>query len=251
MDDKYLGEDDLVLNTSARIPVCLCIDTSASMNKILDPNSVKLTGEKEFIDGKWWDIVAAGDTLMTEMNKGVNKFYEAIQNDDQAAAACEIAIVSFSDDAKVASEFSSIDKKEEFLIDVEGESTQMGAGLDLALDMLQKRKDEYNTNGIEYYQPWLVIFTDGEPTDSIVKAQQKIREMEDDKKLTVFCLALDSEVNMNILSTLSKRPALSIKNDKFSEFFEWLGKSVSLVSSSRVGETVKLDMTKLDSWAEI
>ncbi|MFI3252385.1 MAG: VWA domain-containing protein [bacterium] len=251
MDNKFMGEDDLVLNTAARIPVCLCIDTSASMNKAIDPENLVFTGEQQFIDGQYWDICEAGDTLMSEMVKGVNKFYDAIKNDDQALASCEVAVVSFDDTAKLLSDFSSVDKKEEFTTPTDGETTQMGAGLDMALDVLNKRKKQYNENGIEYYQPWLVIFTDGEPTDKIYRAQAKIRELEDAKKLTVFCLALDKEVNMDVLSSLSKRPPINVKNDKFSEFFEWLGKSVSVVSNSRVGEGVKLDLSTMSDWAEI
>ncbi len=251
MDNKFIGEDDLVYNTSARIPVCLCIDTSASMNRAIDPENLVYTGEQEFIDGQYWDIVEAGDTLMSEMVKGVNKFYEAIKNDEQALASCEVAIVSFDDNAKLISDFSSIEKKPEFVTPQDGDSTQMGAGLNLALDLLAKRKKEYSENGVEYYQPWLVIFTDGEPTDSIERARVRIKELEMDKKITVFSLALDSEVNMSVLGSLSRRPPLSVKNDKFSEFFEWLGKSVSVVSQSRVGETVKLDVDAMSDWAEI
>ncbi len=251
MNHKFLGEDDLVLNTSARIPVVLCIDTSTSMNKVLDPSTVKLTGEKEFFDGKWWDVAVAGDTLITEMSKGVNKFYDAIKDDEQASASCEIAIVSFSDRAKVISNFSSIEKKPVFNIEVQGDSTQMGAGIELALDLVQKRKNEYNKNAIEYYQPWLVLFTDGNPTDSIQRAQQRIQELEDNQKLTVFAIAIDDQVNLSILGSLSKRLPISMKNDKFGDFFEWLGKSVSVVSKSALGEQVELDMSKLDTWGEL
>ena len=31
MNNKYMGEDDLVFNTAARVPVCLCLDVSGSM----------------------------------------------------------------------------------------------------------------------------------------------------------------------------------------------------------------------------
>ena len=31
VNNKHMGEDDLMINTSARLPVCLCLDTSGSM----------------------------------------------------------------------------------------------------------------------------------------------------------------------------------------------------------------------------
>ncbi len=41
----------------------------------------------------------------------------------------------------------------------------MGAGVEQALNILEKRKAEYSSKGVDYYQPWMVLMTDGYPTD--------------------------------------------------------------------------------------
>ncbi len=83
MSNTIYGEDeDLVLNTSARIPVCLCIDTSGSMVTCID-----------------------------DLNKGVKDFYKSIRSSDTALAACEIAIITFDTKINVLEEFSTVDKK--------------------------------------------------------------------------------------------------------------------------------------------
>ena len=57
---------------------------------------------------------------------------------------------------------------------------------------------------------------------------------------------------MDVLNGFCLKPkALHLKDLKFEEFFEWLGASVSSVSNSQVGETVKLDTTDMDTWGEI
>lgn len=56
---------------------------------------------------------------------------------------------------------------------------------------------------------------------------------------------------MDVLNGFSSKKAKHLKDLKFSEFFEWLGKSVSTVSASKVGDKVKLDTAGMDDWAEI
>ena len=41
--------------------------------------------------------------------------------------------------------------------------TCMGEGLSLALDLLEKRKAKYKATGVDYYQPILVVMSDGLP----------------------------------------------------------------------------------------
>lgn len=41
--------------------------------------------------------------------------------------------------------------------------TCMGEGLSLALDLLEKRKTKYKATGVDYYQPILVVMSDGLP----------------------------------------------------------------------------------------
>ncbi|MFI3328917.1 MAG: VWA domain-containing protein [bacterium] len=246
--EKY--EDDLVLNTATRIPVCLCIDASASMNKVIGNGGVD-TGKRQFIDGKQWIVLSEGDTLMKEMVKGVNKFYDSVRRNQQANLSCEISCVSFSDDASCIEDFSPVSSKQEFVAPKTGDKTAMAKGVELALNLLESRKNDYKDSGIEYHQPWLVIFTDGDSSDDVGYVQSRVKQLESESKLSVFTFALSDEVNMNTLSGFSRRKPLSIKTDKFEEFFEWLGKSVSIVSASRVGDKIKLDTSNLDDWAEL
>ena len=247
---KYLGEDDLILNTSSRIPVCLCIDTSASMRRVIDGTG-RDTGETEFVDGKHWRIVEGGKNLLDNMNEGLEAFYKAINSNEQAKLSCELAVVTFDDEARVLEDFGTLDKKRPVRISETGDNTALGEGISLALKLLETRKREYRKNGVDYYQPWLVIFTDGDASDSVAEARQKIRSLEEEKKLTVFTFALSDDVNMKALGERSRGRPISLKTAKLEEFFEWLGKSVSTVSMSQVGEKVKLDTSGMDDWAEI
>src|SRR5262245_41936413 len=131
-----IRRDELVTNPTARIPVCLCLDTSESME-----------GEP-----------------IAELNEGVRAFLDAIKSDEIARYAAEIAIVTFGDQASKLLDFGGIERQEMPRLYASG-LTPLGAGVSLALDLLESRKREYKSAGIDYYQPWLVLMTDGMPTD--------------------------------------------------------------------------------------
>lgn len=224
MSNMYYGEDDLVMNTASRVPVCLCLDVSGSM----------------------YDCIG-------ELNEGVNLFYDAIRKDEQASMSCEIAIVTFGSYVNVVEQYSTIDHKQPIHLTANG-GTDMTGGVQKALQILEERKQEYKRNGVDYYQPWLVVMSDGAPNDisSLRVEQAKIREMEANKKITVFPIGIGDDADMQVLNDFSgKRKAIRLKDNNFAGFFEFLGKSMSSVSASQLGQTVKLDTSNFADWAEI
>ena len=83
MNHKFMGDDDLIYNTASRLPVCLCIDLSHSMLRVISEEGTVDTGRTEFKDGQEWRIVEGGINLISEVERGVNLFYDAIRNNDQ------------------------------------------------------------------------------------------------------------------------------------------------------------------------
>ncbi len=233
MENRYLGDDDLKFNTSARLPVCLCLDTSGSMAK---------------------------DDAITQLNRGVVALYESLNNSEQAQASCEVAVISFNSEVSVVEDFSTVVDRKAPKLTAEG-GTALAHGVEKCLDLLEERKQAYKLNGIEYYQPWLVIITDGKPGDKekLPEVQARTKKLIEEKRLVLWPIAVGSDDNeekfhqiMDVLNGFSPIPkARHLKDLKFEEFFEWLGKSVEVVSQSKVGEKVKLDTTEIDSWSEI
>lgn len=221
---KYAGDDDLDLinNTSARVPVALCLDVSGSMYDCID-----------------------------ELNKGVQAFYDAVRNDEVAKDSCEIAVVTFSSGVQVAEDFGLVHEKQAPKFSAYG-GTDMTGGVKKALELLAERKQKYKDTGVEYYQPWLIIMSDGEPNDlNSVKEQQAITlQMEAEKKLTIFSIFIGNDRGKETLAGFSKRGAMNLKGFNFKDFFEWLGRSVSVVSQSKPGEKVQLDKDVSD-WLDI
>ncbi len=248
MDDRRFKEE-LEENPEIRVPVIFLVDTSGSMNAIVSGETTA-TGETGHIDGRDVTYVTGGVSRLDRLVEGVNYFYDAIRRDNQASRAVDLCILGFSDDTQILREFSNLGKDEVFEEPATGNLTNMGAAVHQAMDMLSKRRKEYRKAGRDYFQPWLVIFTDGIPTDEadVKTAQKRTVEQEELRRLVVFPFYLDERVDpIKIAGFTKKRPPLEIKQERLEAFFEWLSKSIESVSSS--GDPDKEQrLLPIDAW---
>jgi len=254
MDNNMLLRiEDLVNNPTPRVPICLCLDTSGSMGAV-EGECIE-TGETIYEDGRTWNLVTGGTSRIDELQKGVEQFYNAIRDDEIAVYSAEICIVTFDNRATCVLDFANIERQEVIPELKPIGDTAMGEGVNLALDLLERRKQEYKDKGVDYYQPWLVLMTDGVPNGDVSELNRAVNrtvEMVNQKKLTVFPIGIGNETDMSTLNSFSpKRPALKLQGLKFQEFFAWLSKSVSKTSQSTPGESVKLDLEGIKGWAEL
>lgn len=254
-DFNLLRKQDLIDNPTARVPICLCLDTSYSMGAVVDTENVRETGKTLTKDGQTWTLVEGGTARIEKLKAGVEKFYESIRNDKLAKYAAEISIVTFDDTARCVLDFANIERQTELPELVPDGETAMGEGVNLALDLLENRKKEYSEAGVDYYQPWLVLMTDGYSTGSdseFKRAKERIKKLVDEKKLTVFPIGISEEADLNTLNELSpKRAALRFRNLRFEDFFEWLSQSVARVSASTPGEDVPLPSQPPCGWDQL
>ncbi len=131
---EMFGMNDLVSNPTPRVPVSLCLDCSGSMS-----------GEP-----------------IRELNEGVKTFFAEVYEDEIARYSAEISIVTFGP-AQLESPFQTLDEQPNAPQLIADGLTPLGEALKISLDSLENRKQEYSANGVDYYQPWLVLMTDGEP----------------------------------------------------------------------------------------
>lgn len=218
---------ELADNPTTRVPICLCLDASSSM------------------DGAPID----------ELNNCTLMFFDAIKEDEVALYSADIAIITFSnDDARCIREFAGINNESDIPTIIANGGTPMGEAVNLSLDMLEERKKEYRQNGVDYYQPWLVLMSDGAPNgdpNELDRAIKRVNDLVASKKLVVFAIGVGEYADMDVLAKFSpNRRPLRLQGLKFREFFVWLSQSVVAVSQSTPGESVKLP-TNLDDWAEL
>lgn len=254
MASDLLRKEELVNNPTPRVPICLCLDTSGSMNAV-EGDCVQ-TGETIYSDGRTWNVVEGGTTRIAELKKGIDLFYDAILNDEIARYSAEVCIVTFDSTAKKIVDFSTLDLQDGVPELIADGTTAMGEGVNLALDLLDERKQEYKGAGVDYYQPWLVLMTDGQPVggseSELKRAHTRTTDLVNSRKLTVFPIGIGNEADKSALEKFSpKFEPLKLQGLKFQEFFAWLSKSVSKTSQSTPGEKVPLDKEGIKDWSQI
>ena len=236
--NNYANDDDLIYNTSSRIPVCICIDTSGSM----------------------WQTDNSNYSRIQRVQHGLEKFYNEIESNEMTRNSAEILIVGFSSTPYIIRNFKTYTPGEEQPQLTCHSKGDMGLGVSESLQKLIERKDMYKANGIDYYQPWLIIMSDGHSTGdgdvqgNLKRAQAEVLKLEKENKITVIPvyigkdLASDQKAKKELSGFSRKYQPINILDIGFSKFFVWLGKSVSVVNTN---EDVQLDFADLTDWDEI
>lgn len=211
-----------VLTADQRCPCLLVLDTSGSM---------------------------AGEPI-DNLNQGLAALELELKKHRLASRRCEVAVLTFGDggvelqqDFIVARNFAAP------VLAADGQ-TPMGEAVRMAMRLLRNKKNEYRAKGTPYYRPWLMLFTDGEPTDTgWESAAQEVRQEELQRGVTCFPIGVGQQVNLQKLAQFSNKPPAILKGLEFENCFSWLGRSLEKVSASSPGE--QIDLLPIDSWASL
>lgn len=172
-----------------------------------------------------------------ELNAGLVNLREELLADPHATRRVEIAIVSFGPVTQDV-DFVTADRFVPPTLAASGD-TPMGRAITTALDMLERRKEVYKTNGIAYYRPWVFLITDGGPTDPWESAARRVHDEEAGKRVAFFTVGVEG-ADFARLARMSPRQPLQLEGLRFRDLFAWLSASLQVVSRSRPGTEVAL-----------
>ena len=182
------------------------------------------------------------------LNDAVHAFHDYIMADPLVSTKVDIAIVSFSHFV-VWQDFVNANQFNPPALRADG-GTIISFPLDVALDMVTKRKDTYRLNGISYHRPWIVLITDGTPEhdtdDSIDATSSRLRQAEDLRQCSLFtitCGEANQQETVNLLRDKiapPNRPPKKTTEANFRELFNWLSNSLVAVSQSSPDDQVRL-----------
>ena len=174
---------------------------------------------------------------IAELNAGLTTFKDELAADALAMQRVEVGIVTFGP-VQIALPFQGAAAFYPPTLTAQGD-TPMGAAIKQGLDLVRQRKDEYRANGISYYRPWVLLITDGGPTDEWQSAAAAVREGEASKSFAFFAVGVQ-DANMDILKQISVREPVRLHGLRFRDMFLWLTGTLRSVSRSTPGTEVPL-----------
>lgn len=207
--------DRVELDTSNPEPRCPCVlllDTSSSMS----------------------------GSPIEELNAGLQVFKQNLCADDLTMLRVEVAVVTFGGIVEIVQDFVTADQFHPPHLSVRGD-TPMGSAINVALDHLDARKQNYQRSGLGYFRPWIFLITDGAPTDGDLwrTAAQRVHKEETAKKVAFFAVGVEG-ADMNVLKQISQRQPVNLQGLNFQEMFVWLSNSLTKVSHSEPNAEIPL-----------
>lgn len=198
-------------------------------------------------------IGSNGRTRIQALNDGVKVLEESLREDDAALTRVQLAIISVggpSNDADIMMDWTDAINFQAFPIRTGG-ATPLGKGLQLGLELIEQGKRNLKASGINYTRPWMMVITDGSPTDDSSLWAASVRACKDaeaSKKVEIFCIGVEG-ANLQVMSEVTAKPPLMLDGVKFKELFVWLSSSLSAASRSRPGD--KLELPSTDVWRNV
>ena len=208
---SFNGDTPRIINASEPHMACLfLLDTSGSM---------------------------AGEPI-SELTSALNRFKIEVCEDQTTRDVLDVAIVEFNTEVRVVQEFVPIEYMEPVSLEAYG-GTNMTAGLRTAIDMVVERGRFYRRSGTQPYCPWIVMITDGYPSDSIDNIAEEVLSLDQQDKLRLWSLAVQG-ADVKLLNRLGHgKRVLALKGYDFTSFFDWVNKSMRSISVSSPGEKAR------------
>jgi uncharacterized protein YegL len=172
------------------------------------------------------------------LNAGLKTLRDDLHNDGLAKRRVEIAIVEFNSTVRVVQDFVTAADFQPPTLTASG-TTDLVGGVNQALDLIQRRKSKYRSNGVPFYRPWAFLITDGKVTD-YSQVAKRVREDEENKRIAFFVVGVQG-ADQESLRNISVREPKMLAGLNFKELFLWLSSSMKKVSQSKPGEMVGLD----------
>jgi len=205
----------LELNPEPRAPCLVVIDVSFSMS-----------GPK-----------------LNAANNGIRDLWAEIKADPLASERVEVGVVTFGESVTVARDFALLGSSEPPLLTASG-LTPLGEAVCKAGDLISKRRKQYKHFGTDSFKPFVLVITDGAPTDNLIaEARAAVHELEtaeaEEDRVAFFFAGVEG-ADMTVLESISYRKPRALKPPDFRGMFRWLSASMRSISRSQVGEVVEL-----------
>ena len=128
------------------------------------------------------------------VNRALVKFRDIIQEDTVTSLRADVAVVAFDEEAWVVQDFTNGTDFEPPVLSTYG-GTNYSQAVNLALDLIETRKQSYRDGGIAYYRSLAYFLTDGIPNDEpadLARTATRLYQMEQDRGVAFFSFVISN-----------------------------------------------------------
>lgn len=242
--DYFAQYDSTIDNGEARIPICFCIDTSASMGFITNrpEDFVEKIGSEHIVDGSNAVKVEflpgkSPRYRWQELQRVLEKMLFRMKQNPIISNSAVIGVITFDRYSDCVVEFSDVRRlnPENVSKNIRARSnandTNAGRGLTMALERLNQFKRMNSDAGNESYKPVLIFMSDGQPTDKVEaeRVGNIVRDYSEEDKLNVIPIAIGRDVDEGWMRRLSKENYVYHMNyeDEFDRVFDIITRRIT------------------------
>ena len=188
-EDAYTREEfshfqNILLNGTARIPICFCIDVSKSMDWLTNPSSDLIVTGSGYEDGGSVNHVklrpgATRKSKLDDLKKVLRKLINGLRDEASLRDAAVVSIVTFSRYADTVINFCE-------------PASNVSEGINLALNKLSTMSKVLSDAQTESYKPVFILISDGLPTDG-GKAEDvvsRLRKQAENDELSIIPIGI-------------------------------------------------------------
>jgi len=187
---------------------------------------------------------------LEEVKTGLEQFVNDILSDPQAKKSVDLCLITFGGTVEILQRFAPIDT-----IDIQSvlqklsskSTTPMGTALRTAFQELEEWKQNLRGQGVSYYRPWLLLLTDGLPTDmkrgdaTYEEIKQQLQSWQQTKKFVPWAFGTETADFELLKDLFPQGHVYKLAEAEFSAVFKWLSASITKVSRSNPGSRVSFD----------
>jgi len=214
---EHSAEDiDVVIdeNPVQRTPCVLVLDTSGSM---------------------------ATDGRIAQLNQALQIFEKTIKANETLRQQLILSVIGFGSQVDILCDWTQGDEFSAPQLVAAGK-TSMGAAMRAAHEAVEDLRGKLKASGVPYTRPWILLMSDGGPTDDWQAAAAESRGRCEAKRAVVWPFGV-SGANAKALHAFA-RPDMSVymldDTTDFSAIFEWLGSSLGALANSAGGGALQL-----------
>lgn len=206
LNQRDFNDEPVKYVTEKHVACVFLLDTSSSMNN---------------------------NEAIKQLNEGLRVFkQQTLSSLDTHAKACiDVAVVTFDSYVNVIQDFAPVEEMELPELEAYG-NTAMGEALETAMDMVATQKNNYKNAGTPYFRPWIFCITDGGPTDDYREPAERLKYLENNKKVVAYCVGVDGFRADIMKQIFDPNNIYGLKNCDFRGLFKFVSDSMRGVANS-------------------